>query len=224
MSSETLTRVAARSAAPATARRPAPSLPRPLLVVAAVAAISLVVAVGAGVPARDLVRDPAPYLGTPLHVGLLSTLGVLMWAAAAGLALLASLGDRSLRLYAGLSALCAVDDAFLLHEEVWPRLSRLPEVLALLPYAVLGVLVLRRLPALEAKTRAAFAVAIVAQGASVGLDLVGSPLALVSGTADDVRNLAEELVKLAGITLWLTACWSLAAGAVRPRSAGPATR
>jgi hypothetical protein len=198
--------------APVTARRRRSTIPPgPLLLVAAVAAVSLGVAVAAGVPARDLVRDPAPYLGTPLHVGVLSTLGVLLWTAAGALALVASLGDRSLRLFAALSALCAVDDAFLLHEEVWPRLTGLPEELALLPYAVLGVLLLRRLTGFEARPRAAFTAAIVALGLSVGLDLVGSPLGLVSGTADDVRNLVEELLKLAGIALWLSGCWALAA-------------
>lgn len=206
MTSETFTLLLSSRAVGQPRRLRVPAL---VSVVAVVTAASMLAAVAADVPARDLVRDPAPYLGTPLHVGLLSTIGVLLWAAAAALALAAAVADGRLRIVAAVSALCAIDDAFLLHEEVWPQLTGLPEELALLPYAVLGVLLLRRLSTLEATPRRTFTLAVGVLGLSVVLDLIGSPLGLLSGTADDARNLTEELVKLGGITLWVLACWSV---------------
>ncbi|MGI8907542.1 MAG: hypothetical protein ACR2IE_13750 [Candidatus Sumerlaeaceae bacterium] len=80
----------------------------------------------------DLLRDPAQVAGLPFYIGCISNLGVLCWAAGAGICLLtaavlkrvnpADVAARRFFLLAGLlTALLVCDDLFMIHEEAGPK-------------------------------------------------------------------------------------------------------
>lgn len=49
-----------------------------------VLAVVLAAVAGAGRPVAEVLRDPLSVVGAPAHIGLLSTLGALLWAVAVG--------------------------------------------------------------------------------------------------------------------------------------------
>lgn len=85
-----------------------------------------------GIPLSDLTRDPAAVTDTVLYIGILSTLGLLLWSASTAICLFAAAllsRDRRHRqaswflLCSGLLCLLLTfDDALLLHERVFPYL------------------------------------------------------------------------------------------------------
>ncbi len=105
-----------------------------------------------GVDLSDLTRDVVAVEDTHLYVGALSTTGLMLWAATAGICLLgAAVMSRfpSQRetswflLCAGmLTALLGFADAFLLHERVFPTYLGLPQKGVYLVYigSILGFL------------------------------------------------------------------------------------
>lgn len=91
-----------------------------------------------------LFRDPAVTAALPPYLGVFSHLGVLAWWAAATACLLSALvlpagRERAMMAAAGaFAALLALDDLFMLHESLMPRLG-VPEKLVLGSYAVLAI-------------------------------------------------------------------------------------
>ena len=179
-----------------------------------------------GVPAGELLRDPLVVLEAPLHIGLLSHLGVLTWCAAGGACLLAAavlLGVGARRreghLLLGVGALTvvlAVDDLLLVHEGLAPVWLGVPEKAVLAGYGLvaLALLVRYRDLVLRLPTRGLLLLGTLALAASVGVDLVAG---------DDVYRPAEDLLKVVGVWDWSCA-WSIAAArlvqdAVVPRDA-----
>jgi hypothetical protein len=152
-----------------------------------------------------LFRDTAVAAGAPYYYGWASTLGNLMWSAAAGACIVpaVTLGTgHPLRMFFFssflLSALLAPDDALLWHEEFLPARG-IPEpiVYALYGLAVLAWLIVNR----SVFRRTRFRVLIAALGflgASVFLDFyerVFDPL--------PSQVLIEDGLKFVGIGLWL---------------------
>jgi hypothetical protein len=100
-----------------------------------------------GVDTSELTRDPGAVAELPQHVGLISTLGVMLWAAAAGACLLAARalatrGGDSRRaeflLVTGvLLAVLGIDDGLQVHENI-PMYAPVPEVVL---YALFGMVV-----------------------------------------------------------------------------------
>ncbi len=95
-----------------------------------------------GIPLTRLSGDPASVTRTPMTVGILSNLGVLLWAGATtsaflGAALQAKKALRFWFLLASgvLSALLTLDDQLLFHERILTRY--LPEVVGYLIYLLL---------------------------------------------------------------------------------------
>ena len=86
-----------------------------------------------GVKMAHLSRDPASLTGLPVHYGLLSNLGILIWTAGASIALFSSFllpagKERSLLRWAGLlTFILIIDDFFLLHDSVFPGVLGLSE-------------------------------------------------------------------------------------------------
>lgn len=88
-------------------------------------------------PIWKLAKDPAQIIDFPPYIGLLSNWGALLWMSTGVICLFASLvmknhktAFRTYRfLFASgvLSFLLAIDDIFLLHDEVLPRLLDMPE-------------------------------------------------------------------------------------------------
>ena len=104
-----------------------------------------IVGISTGIPLEHLTGDPAMINHTPIHVGILSNLGVMIWAAAAACAFLgAALQHHDPRrfrflLISGLfSALLAVDDLLTIHEHVLPHYLHISEKLAYIGYLFLA--------------------------------------------------------------------------------------
>jgi hypothetical protein len=86
-----------------------------------------------GIGMSRLSRDPLEVANVPIYYGLLSNLGMLVWAAGAFISFFSSfqvrgVKVRSLLRWAGiLTLILLLDDFFLLHDEVFPKLLGLPE-------------------------------------------------------------------------------------------------
>ena len=183
----------------------------PWLLLASAVAIGLTstavlagLASGGRIAPMDLLSDPAEVADIPWYIGSVSDLNLFVWAAGAGIYLLAALGLRQAqpRLSAGLAWLGAftvlfvADDRFLLHEIVYPWLFGLRQSVALALYAlVLGLLLVWHRQTLLTQPEAGLLVlALLALGSSVAVDVLGW-----DSTA---RRVAEEAAKLLGATAW----------------------
>lgn len=173
-------------------------------------AVMTAVAVQPWVPAADLLRDPiavAMLTDDCCHAyqGFVSNLGVLVWwtasaASAFAAAVLFAARRRTeefsfLVAAAGFTALLALDDLFLLHENVFPRLG-VPDAVPMAFYAGLALAYLwcfrRQIFALD---WAVFVAAGAALAASILIDQAFHSEA-------DWRLILEDGAKLIGISLW----------------------
>ncbi|MFP4316093.1 MAG: hypothetical protein ACLFQR_07690 [Desulfovibrionales bacterium] len=99
-----------------------------------------------GIKMAHISRDPQQLADFPLYYGLLSNMGILVWAAGAFVPLFAATllkrgFERSLFFWIGvLTFLLLADDFFLLHDAVFPNVFHLPEILVYLVYAAAFVL------------------------------------------------------------------------------------
>jgi hypothetical protein len=111
------------------------------------AAVTVSVAGWTDNPIWRLTKDPAQVLDFAPYIGLLSYWGALLWMSTAAICLFASLVMKNQRasfrayrflLASGiLSFLLAIDDIFLLHDEVLPRLLDMPEFFFYLIYIII---------------------------------------------------------------------------------------
>lgn len=157
-------------------------------------------------PAADLMKDPLVVASVtdaccgPL-LGAVWNFGVLLWAATAAVCLFTALriglahGLRpaAFPLAAGaLIAMLALDDLYLLHEFVWPHLG-VPQPAVLAIYgSISGAYLLFFRDRLRAGRASLLAIALVAFGVSIGVDLVWA--------SPDV--LLEDGAKFVGIVAW----------------------
>ena len=173
-----------------------------LLAIAGVWLISSVT----GVDLSDLTRDAVAVVDTHLYVGALSTTGLMLWAATAGICLL---GARALSCSTGrretvwflfsaglLTALLGLDDAFLLHERVFPTYLGLPQKGVYLCY--IGMILGFLLFFFEKILRTDFVllgVSLVFMAMSVGMDefIIYSRF----------ETFVEDSCKFVGIVFWL---------------------
>lgn len=186
-----------------------------------VMAVLVLVAHALGDGFSVMTRDPLAIAragddATAVHTGWLSNGGVLVWAAAAGAALMAGrtgLPSRPARmlLCAGvISGGLVADDLFELHEQVVPRLTRFTEEHIMLGWALLValfVVVFRR----ELVRSPVLPVLVLAVG------YLG--ISMVADVADDIRPVnvlsramgghavLEEGAKLVGILCWSSFLW-----------------
>ncbi|MEM7012918.1 MAG: hypothetical protein AAF585_15690 [Verrucomicrobiota bacterium] len=157
-----------------------------------------------GEPLSNLTRDPVDVLGGAVYVGVLSTLGIVLWGCAGAILLvgfgLTNAGHQLRRflLWFGLgTSLLATDDAFQLHEQILPYQLGIPQNLVLLSYAFafaaiflcFGKKILRHTP------WPLLAMAMACMAVSVGFD-VFVPLA-------DTTTYLEDVFKFGGIIFWL---------------------
>jgi hypothetical protein len=163
-----------------------------------------------GTPLALLTRDVAATLGAKFYIGLLSSIGALLWCAAAttcfaGAAVLRRFpGERERECAAfllGSGALLTalgLDDFFMLHEVVYPRLGLREGVLVV--FYALGLL------ALTLRYRA------VLLGSDILLWVIGCLLfvasVLVDGFVSDATAF-EDIPKVAGVCTWLCYYWRL---------------
>lgn len=209
---------------PTTRRQPILAQLRPaFLMIGLVTAVSavligmaLLIHFRMGVPFGDLTRDPVSIGELPVYAGFLSQAGIFFWAAAATVCffafrVLVQRRDRHpftwFLFFAGaLSLLLGLDDAFLLHERVFPRLG-VPQKFVHAGYASCVLLYLLAFRRVILDTEyVLLALALVGFAVSLSLDF-----ASVGGVTP---FLIEDGAKLIGIVSWQVYFFHVAAAAV----------
>lgn len=159
------------------------------------------------VPVEDLLLDATVVSGTEWYVGMLTSLTVLGWSVAvmgcAATAYVARLVGRrgamvAFRSASFVFALLMFDDLFLLHSSVFPRLFNVSKTVVMA--AEMAIALLWLVPARTELGRTRWSIlfgAAAAFGASIVIDVVGSPQ---SGMA----LLAEDGAKLFGVAALAT--------------------
>jgi hypothetical protein len=199
-------------------RRPAGGI-LPLWIIATLAGGTMA-AVGAAVAlfratGRDwwvLLRDPAAAFDFAPSAGLFSHLGVLAMAGMGAICLFSVLvlprgaHDRGMLAYVGgLALLLAVDDLFMLHEGILPRVAGIPEHVTLGIYVALMLGLMWRIGGpLFTRDWLGFWVAAAFLVVMLGTDLLFE-------VATPASFLVEETAKLSGFVLW-SAFWIACAG------------
>jgi len=180
-----------------------------------------------GVPFGDLTRDPADVFNVSFYIGFLSQTSNFFWATAAAVCMFAGWvlprqpavhEPRSFLFYSGLlTLLFALDDSFLIHDRIIPRLG-IPETVTYLGYAGLVLLYFVRFGRAILKTEyVLLGMALVFFGTSILLDVLEPP-------GLDIY-LFEDAAKLAGILCWLAYFFRVGGSAVSnslaPRDGAP---
>jgi hypothetical protein len=160
-----------------------------------------------GTELSELTRDVVAVVDTHLYTGALSTTGLMLWAATSSICLLgASLVSRRARdrqkmwflLCAGaLTAMLALDDAFLLHERVFPTYLGIPQkgVYAIYIGSILAFLA-GFLTRIMKSDYVILATSLVFMAASVGMDEFVP--------YSRFETFLEDSCKFVGIVFWLT--------------------
>jgi hypothetical protein len=154
----------------------------------------------------NLTTDPNALNGSRFYIGLVSVLGVMSWSATVGICWLGTAvlrhrpatheQTRFLRLSGLITLLLALDDAFMLHEVVFPNYFGIPENVVYLGYAFLLIAYLRLAWfQILASDYLLFMAAFLLLGTSVALDVVlpySNRMAFL-----------EDVLKFSGIIFWL---------------------
>ena len=166
----------------------------------------LLATVVVGIAPDRVLKDPAAYHGTAVHIGFFSNIGILAWWTATAACLTAAAVLRGWSspawqpLTAGgiLTAVLCVDDLMLLHEEVFPTHLGIPEAVIFAVYgsaAALYVWCFRQFH--RAMETPLLAVAVALFGISVVVDL--------NNIEDNWWGvLLEDGAKFSGIIAWAT--------------------
>jgi hypothetical protein len=180
---------------------------RILLPVAAVLVIILGIAYTSDIPVTDLLRDPSATLDGAWYVGLISIMGVALWAAAAAICLLSlnaasTEGERHLLIAGGATSIVlGADDAFLLHEAIKNGLG-VPSPVTIAVYGAIAIILFwRAWPYLRTRRDlAVFIVAVALFAVSVVLDAAGE----ADLPTPPYSAVIEDLAKFLGLVTWVT--------------------
>jgi hypothetical protein len=159
-----------------------------------------------GVPPASLTRDPVSVFRTGPHIGLLSTLGVMLWAASTAVCLLGGIvlrrdaAQQRARRFLFASGLLSLglmlDDSFLVHEALAPKFLRIPEPIIFLGYLVVVVGYLAYFVRQLLRTDyVLFILALAFLGASALIDQ--------SLPVSDTVAFVEDILKFTGLLFWL---------------------
>ncbi len=153
-----------------------------------------------------LTRDPTDVAGVPWWVGSISRLTNLCWAVAATVNILAARVSVTSRrrpwlLLGGLCAMIAIDDTWLVHEEIMPSVG-VPEAALLAMYPLIVLLLVRWFWSLR---RTAAGAAVLTGAGMLAGSLVTD--AFLTGLV------VEDALKLAGVVAWcLGGIWAHSEG------------
>jgi len=157
-----------------------------------------------GIPVADLTRDPASTLGVHPFIGIVSTVGILLWTATASICLFSAARARRrgadddarfLICTGALTSMLLVDDLFMLHEWVFPlHIGVLEEIVYGTYVLIFLACYLRFRSALADHGLALLLLACACFAASILCDQ------LVPN--EGVQYLVEDGFKLTGITAW----------------------
>lgn len=174
--------------------------------------------VATGTPMALLTRDPAATMGAKFYLGLLSNVGALLWCATATTCLLGWAALRKtaqhrevagfLRGAGVLVMFLGLDDFFMLHEVVYPRIGLEEGVVVVLYGVGLICLVLRYRLVILASELLLLAIGAALFGASV----------LVDGFIPD-STAFEDVPKASAILFWLCYFWRLSLDRLNTRAA-----
>lgn len=187
-------------------------LPKVVRVLGMALGVIIIVFAGVGVTilvtdvsADQLTRDPLSEAGLEFYIGFVSNIGLMIWTATVTICLLmAGLlwrnRPKQARFFlasSGVSFMLLFDDAFLLHENVYPRLFDIPEVAVYVGYGfvILGYLVYFRNDIL-ATDFVLLIMALLAFGISLTVDFLEHESVVLSFT--------EDVFKFTGVVLWLS--------------------
>lgn len=203
-------------------RHSARTIAKLLAVAALLLASLLALGLVAGIPLADLTRDPQDILAAPWHTGVLSNLGIVLWAAAAGICLFTAAvrdaprnddGRRVTRflLLAGLITVALLlDDLFQLHRQLLPGQPLLSRLLTLgLAAGLIGFWLLHNRRIIARTENLLLLVALAAFSVSVLIDTTARMLApdLVAAAGlnrgETLYFLVEDGAKFIGILFWL---------------------
>lgn len=163
----------------------------------------------AGIPMGKMTRDPISVARVPAYTGFVSQTGILFWSATAAICIFSAVvltkthGDAETKRFmavAGLlSLVLGLDDAFLLHEKVFPFLG-VPELAVYAGYGGLALGFLFRFRSLISGTESVLlGAALTFFAVSIAVDLL-----LPSGVVGrNMHYLLEDGSKLVGIVSWL---------------------
>ena len=182
----------------------------PIIIYSSIIYLSIAI----GIEPLLVIRDLAQIYEAPMGIGLISNLGILMWAASASIALFSSLSGliakrkKSNFLFLGgiLSGVLCLDDFLLLHDRyISPNLLYAT-------YSIIGIYILIKFRKLIIEIDfLAFISSVIFLGLSIIFDVFIQeiyPEALFPKNYLNV-NLLEECFKFIGITCWLI-FWSKA--------------
>ena len=162
-----------------------------------------------GMPLSDLTRDPAAVTDTSVYIGILSTLGILLWSATTAICLFAAAllsRDRRHRqaswflLCSGLLCLLLTfDDALLLHERVFPYLLNIPQFGVVVGYAlIVGVYLLYFVRRILTTDYLLLLLALLFLSSSAAMDQF-----LSVSKWGGLETFFEDSLKFIGIVFWL---------------------
>ena len=159
-----------------------------------------------GLPPSSLTRDAVSVLGAGPHIGLLSTLGVMLWAASTavclcgGIVLSRDVAQQQARRFLVVSGMLSLgltlDDGLLLHEALAPRFLHIPESIVLAVYlVVLNGYLAYFLRQVLRTDYVLFILALTFLGVSALIDQI-LPFS-------DPVTFVEDILKFTGILFWL---------------------
>ena len=202
-----------------------------LVIIYAVALLTLaalvVVHFVADIPLRLFFIDPVAEFSSPMYVGAVSNLGVVLWGSTASACLFggwllwgrqnAAEQSRFLLGSAVVSAILLFDDLFLLHEEVLPERLKIPQPIVFVGYGLLVGWLLWRFRTLILESD--FVLLVLAAGFFAGsllVDLFVTPAEFFIFGDFAGRDLIEDGLKFLGIISWTAYFWRVAIRTLRP--------
>jgi hypothetical protein len=198
-----------------------PTVDRRLLVVAAfilpalLLAAVLIAHVGAGLALEEATEDMAQLAGVHPLTGFVSTIGVVLWWSAAIVCLFASAvtvprdpdgSQRSFLLWSGvITAILALDDLFLFHEDLAQRYLGLGQRHIVIAYATVAALYVARFRSVlrASPERWMLGLSVGLLAASLATDYIHERF-IFDRTGEYVGGLVyvEDTLKLLGISAW----------------------
>lgn len=152
-----------------------------------------------GKPASVFTREPQAVLKGSFYIGSFSNLGGVVWVGAAAIISFAGslkrFGREPLILAALVTWAMGLDDVFMLHDRVYPKLYLHEIFVCALYFGTIGVIILRYHRLLARSTLVGVAVAVTFWVLSVGLDRY----------FNHIGQLAEDGSKFIGIVIWAAA-------------------
>ena len=152
-----------------------------------------------GEPPAVFTREPQAVLKGSFYVGSFSNLGGLVWFAAAAIMSFAGrlkpLDRGALILAALVTWAMGLDDVFMLHDKVYPKLFLNETFVTALYFGTIGVILLRYYRQLSRSTRVGIAIAVIFWVLS----------AVIDHFFNDIGQLAEDGSKFIGIVVWAAA-------------------